>query len=217
MRSPTAVNSLLSVQKEWMGSHVRRVMESREEFVADLLEGGLELVSPSVLLMNRGFDTEAVRGVCERSGVTYLTGRRTGEHTRIDRPAAGGVDVFRDRELSLYEERTTLYERADSDEVDTTFAADDDEEEDDQTRQEGLRQEFDDALNIDSASKTTRKNARRGRRSAISWTTHRPAPTTRRTTCRRRTCRCRTTRRQRSNVSSVCTRSGGGLSPPTGQ
>ncbi len=82
-------------------------------------------------------------------GYSPLTGRRTGEHTRIDRPAAGGVDVFRDRELSLYEERTTLYERADSDGVDTTFAADDDEKDDDQTRQEEVWQEFDDALNVD--------------------------------------------------------------------
>mgnify|MGYP006926862872 FL=1 len=57
--------------------------------------------------------------------------------------------MFRDRELSLYEERTTLYERADSDGVDTTFAADDDEKDDDQTRQEEVWQEFDDALNVD--------------------------------------------------------------------
>lgn len=35
--------------------------------------------------------------------------------------------------------------------------------------------------------------------------------------CERQTYRCRTTRRQRSDVSSVCTGSGGGSSPPTSQ
>lgn len=61
------------------------------EIVADLLDGALELVKPSVLLMDREFDTKGVRDVCEQSSVTYLTpGRRTGERGRMDRLADGG-------------------------------------------------------------------------------------------------------------------------------
>lgn len=99
--------------------------------------------------MDRKFDTKGVPGVRERVSVTYLTpGQGMGEQPRIGRLAAGGVDAFRDCEVSLYGERTTLYERAASEEVETTFAADE-ERKDDQTRQEELWQEFDDALDID--------------------------------------------------------------------
>jgi hypothetical protein len=99
--------------------------EARDEIVADLLDGVLGTVTPSVVLMDREFDTEGHRGVCERRDVAYLTpGRRTGEQGRLERLAAGGVDVFREPHGSFADRtREVLYERADTGDVETTVSA----------------------------------------------------------------------------------------------
>lgn len=46
--------------------------ESHDEIVADLLNGALGTVTPSILLIDREFDTEGVCDICERSDVPYL-------------------------------------------------------------------------------------------------------------------------------------------------
>lgn len=77
----------------------------------------------------------------------YLTpGRRTGEQGRIGRLAAGGVDVFREPHGSFGNQtREVLYERAESDDVETTISADETE----QTRQSELWDELEATLDVD--------------------------------------------------------------------
>lgn len=57
--------------------------ETRDETVADLLDGALGAVTPSMVLIDREFDTEGVRGVCERHEVPHTSGPpdgRAGSH-----------------------------------------------------------------------------------------------------------------------------------------
>lgn len=131
--------------------------EGREEIVADLLDSATEIVAPTVVLMDREFDTRGVRGCIEKRGLRYLTpGSRTGEQGRIERLSRGGVDVFRDREGSLAgPPREVLYERAESDEIETTATSEDE----DKKRQSELWEELNDTLDVDIGGEHEERNA----------------------------------------------------------
>lgn len=98
--------------------------ETRDEIVANLPDGTLGTVTPSVVLMNREFDTEGVRGVCEHRDVAYLTpGWRMGEQACLERLAAGGVNMLHEPHGSFGDRmREVLYGCADTDDVETTIS-----------------------------------------------------------------------------------------------
>ncbi|MEZ3115269.1 transposase [Halobaculum sp. MBLA0147] len=127
-----------------------RLGESRDEIVADLLNSATEIVAPTVVLMDREFDTRGVRGVCETQGLRYLTpGSRVGEQSRIERLDRGNVDMFRDSEPSLAgPDREVLYQRAESDEIQTTIS-NSSEADEDRTEQSDLWLQLDDTLDVD--------------------------------------------------------------------